>query len=180
MARSYDIAILSQKVEQIEGSIKANDVVANPTGEATDALEKVQIDGTIYSLPDVEANPEAAATVGLTKIGVDGTIYSIPSIYDDIAVVEGTLATGDLEIDYPTGFTSSNSCIISVMYNSGGSRWDCVPNATISTVAASLRDTKIVFYNGASAINDKTLRIVLKKIPVPVQASTRKKTKKED
>lgn len=51
MARSYDIAILSQKVEQLEGSIKANDVIANPTGAATASLEKVQVDGTIYSIP---------------------------------------------------------------------------------------------------------------------------------
>lgn len=50
MSRSYDIAILSQKVEQMEGSIKANDVVANPTGDTSAELKTVQIDGTKYSI----------------------------------------------------------------------------------------------------------------------------------
>lgn len=51
MARSYDIAILSQKVEQMEGSIKANDVIANPSGETTGDLTSIQIDGVKLNVP---------------------------------------------------------------------------------------------------------------------------------
>ena len=179
MARSYDIAILSQKVEQMEGSIKANDVIANPTGETTADLTAVQIDGTKYKVSKVEANPEAAATTGLTKIGVNGTVYSVPGIYDDIAVVEGTLAAGDNEFDYPTGFNVSNCVIISVMYSPGTDRWDTLPNSNYNGILGSLRATKVVFYNGATALNDKPGRIVLRKIPVATQ-STRSRKKKEE
>lgn len=152
MARSYDIAILSQKVEQLEGREAGTNVIANPEEAATSTLEKVQI---------------------------SETIYSIPGIYDDIAVVNGTLASGDNEFDYPAGFTVSNCVIISIMYQPGTDRWDTLPNSNYATVLGSLRASKIVFYNGASGIDDKPIRIVLKKIPIATQ-STRSRKKKED
>ena len=57
-------------------------VVANPSGTATDELEKIQVDDTIYSIPtgtEVEANPSGSATDELEKIDIDGTIYGIPT-----------------------------------------------------------------------------------------------------
>lgn len=90
MARSYDIAILSQKVEQIEGSIKANDVVANPTGEATADLSKVQIDGTIYGVSDVKANPTGDATAALSSISIDSTKYTLDKNITFASVWTGT------------------------------------------------------------------------------------------
>lgn len=64
MARSYDIAILAQKVEQMEGSIKANDVIANPTGDATADLAKVQIDGTKYNIKSMTNYSETEQVIG--------------------------------------------------------------------------------------------------------------------
>ena len=93
MARSYDIAILSQKVEQIEGSIKANDVVANPEGEATADLSKVQIDGTIYGVSVVDANPTGTASTLLKKIGIDGTNYNVPHTAANIDYETGSVKT---------------------------------------------------------------------------------------
>lgn len=66
--------------------VNANDeggteVIANPTGTATDDLEKIQIGAGIYAIPEgtsVEANPTGTATDDLTKIEIDGTIYGIP------------------------------------------------------------------------------------------------------
>lgn len=56
-----------------------SDVEANPQGSATDVLDKVDIDGTIYSIEGtpVEANPQGSATNTLTKLGIDNIIYDI-------------------------------------------------------------------------------------------------------
>ena len=59
-------------------------VEANPsTGTAVGSLQRVTIDGSIYTVDGgsggsvVEANPSDPATVVLRKLGVDGTVYSV-------------------------------------------------------------------------------------------------------
>ena len=48
---TWNPAQLNQRINELEAKVKAADVEANPTGEATEALEKVSIDGNIYSIP---------------------------------------------------------------------------------------------------------------------------------
>lgn len=61
---------------------KGTNVVANPEGEATTELNKIQIGNSIYEIPeggsDVEANPIDPATEELQKIKIGNTVYSIP------------------------------------------------------------------------------------------------------
>ena len=61
-------------------------VEANPsTGTTVASLQRITIDGSIYSIDsggggsEVIANPSDPATVVLRKLGVDGTVYSIDS-----------------------------------------------------------------------------------------------------
>lgn len=55
-------------------------VIANPSGEATADLEKLQVGTTIYDVEgnEVIANPSGTSSTDLTKLSVDGTIYGIP------------------------------------------------------------------------------------------------------
>lgn len=71
---------LKEAIEQGGGG--GTTVVANPAGEPTDDLNKVQIGSTIYDIPEgaeVEANPTDSASETLTKLKVDNIIYSVPS-----------------------------------------------------------------------------------------------------
>ena len=52
MIDSWNAAKLNERINQVESKIQANDVIANPTGAATEDLTKVSIDGTIYDLTD--------------------------------------------------------------------------------------------------------------------------------
>lgn len=73
---------LKQVIEQGGGG-GGTTVIPNPSGEATDDLEKVKIGSTIYSIPeggtDVEANPTGTATDELDSIRIGNDIFSIPS-----------------------------------------------------------------------------------------------------
>lgn len=72
---------LKEAIEQGGGG-GGTTVIANPTGEPTDDLNKVQIGSTIYDIPEgteVEANPTDSASETLTKLKVDDIIYSVPS-----------------------------------------------------------------------------------------------------
>lgn len=55
-------------------------VIANPSGEATADLEKLQVGTIIYDVEgnEVIANPSGTSSTDLTKLSVDGTIYGIP------------------------------------------------------------------------------------------------------
>ena len=55
------------------------DVAANPGGEASGgALTTIFINGVTYSLSDVVGNPEQEAGEALEKISINGTVFSIP------------------------------------------------------------------------------------------------------
>ena len=54
-------------------------VVANPNREFTAALNKVEIDGAVYSVgTKVEGNPDEDATTLLEKLKVGDDVFSIP------------------------------------------------------------------------------------------------------
>ena len=64
---------------------KGTTVVANPSGEATTELKKLQVGNGIFSIPEgggggtvVEANPDASATDTLHKIKIGETVYKVP------------------------------------------------------------------------------------------------------
>ena len=65
MIDSWNAAKLNERITQVEKKIIANDVSANPTGAATAELEKVSIDGTVYSILPVPEDP--------TELYFDGT-----------------------------------------------------------------------------------------------------------
>lgn len=73
---------LKEAIEQGGGG-GGTTVIPNPSGEATDDLEKVQIGSTIFDIPeggtDVEANPSGTATDDLESIRIGNDIFSIPS-----------------------------------------------------------------------------------------------------
>ena len=74
--------LLLEVKEVIEQGGGGTTVIANPTAEATDDLEKLQVGSTVYGIPvgtDVEANPQDSASETLTKLKVDNTIYSVPN-----------------------------------------------------------------------------------------------------
>lgn len=72
------------------------EVVANPEGEATTDLTKLQVDETIYGVPQpttVVANPTLAGTeANLTGLQVGDTKYAVPTPIDVVAnpVLAGT------------------------------------------------------------------------------------------
>ena len=85
-------------------------VVANPEGEATAALAKLQVGEGIYSIPQpttVEANPVGEATTGLTKLEVGSTIYSIPQAYTPISYSTTEQDTGLKWIDNSTIYSKT-------------------------------------------------------------------------
>lgn len=64
----------------IISSSSGTKIVPNPSGSATDTLEKLQIENTIYDFDagtEVIANPTGTATDTLNVISIDGTIYEI-------------------------------------------------------------------------------------------------------
>lgn len=66
------------------GGGSGSSVTPNPTGVATDTLNTVDIDGTIYAMPaDVEANPLSSGTEDLTKIKVGSTTYDVQHLTVD-------------------------------------------------------------------------------------------------
>ncbi len=59
-------------------------VEANPSGAATDTLEKLAVGNNIYAIPEpenVEANPSGTASATLEKLAIGNNIYSIPPEY---------------------------------------------------------------------------------------------------
>ena len=70
-------------IREVKQSI-GDQVEANPTGEASDTLEKIKIGESVYAIPQgeigdqVEANPTGEATETLEKIKIGETIYTAP------------------------------------------------------------------------------------------------------
>lgn len=87
-------------------------VTPNPLGPATDELQSVDIDGTIYSIPaNVEANGASVVTEGaLTKLTVGDDVYSVQNLTVDNSLDDTssnpisnsavTTAIGNIASDY--------------------------------------------------------------------------------
>lgn len=72
-------ADLAEAIEDLQESAGVA-VVANPEGEASADLTKLQVGEAIYGIPaKVEANPEASATANLGKLKVGSVVYAIPA-----------------------------------------------------------------------------------------------------
>ena len=88
MINTWNPAEISDKLNQLEGQIKANDVIANPEGEATEALTKVEIDGDIYSVQEVATTAEDVSydntESGLTADDVQAAIDEVEGRVDTL------------------------------------------------------------------------------------------------
>ena len=159
MARSYDIAILSQKVEQIEGSIKANDVIANPAGETTADLSAIGIDGSNYNIPKIYDLVKTKSVSHTATVAAGGTVNWNP-MTDDIGM------TGYTPIGV-IGFKFNNVSLIWVNHNIEDSDYGMLIT-NISNASVTQTFTYNVLY--------------IKATPVTTQAttSTRSKKKKEE
>lgn len=97
MINTWNPAEISDKLNQLEGQIQANDVIANPTGEATETLTKIGIDGDIYSFTaTVEADdiPYDNTASGLTADDVQDAIDELRTAIGNIPVVKKTTKSG--------------------------------------------------------------------------------------
>lgn len=125
LATSTEITLTAEQIELLKGintlwtdgdnikltaaQLELVKVIANPSGQATGTLEKLQVNDEIFDIPaelpevassdegkvltvnssgeweaadipvQVEANPADTATTDLTKLGVRGTVYGIPA-----------------------------------------------------------------------------------------------------
>lgn len=84
MIDSWNAAKLNERITQVEKKIQSNDVIANPTGTATDTLEKISIDGDIYSigsgLPEVTVSDNGDVLTVLEGVWAKGS--PSPSVID--------------------------------------------------------------------------------------------------
>lgn len=101
MINTWNPAELNQKINQLEATIIAQDVEANPTGEATGTLTKVGIDGTIYALND----ETTAAKVSYDNTSSGMTADDVQDAIDELNTSIGTLSSGKVDND---GFASSS------------------------------------------------------------------------
>ena len=96
--------VMADNIKTLNEKIKEADVNANPEGEATGTLTKLEVDGEIYAIPQgtsVVANPEDEATDTLTKLEVGEEVYEIPS-YTPISYSATKQDTGMKWIDGST------------------------------------------------------------------------------
>ena len=78
MVDSTNPRIMADNIKMLAAGSGGSSVVANPEGEATEDLAKLEVDGTVYGIPEIEVNPEGAATTDLEKLKVGDTTYAIP------------------------------------------------------------------------------------------------------
>lgn len=97
MINTWNPAEISDKLNQLEGQIKANDVIANPTGEATETLTKIEIDGDIYSFTAETTAADVSydnTSSGLTADDVQDAIDELNTTTGAIPVIEMVELTG--------------------------------------------------------------------------------------
>lgn len=92
MIDSWNAAQLNERIDQVEKKIQSNDVIANPTGEATADLSKISIDGTVYSILPVPEDP--------TELYFDGTEWITKTlIWENEDVTLSFTGLSDLDLD---------------------------------------------------------------------------------
>ena len=93
MINTWNPAEISDKLNQLEGQIQANDVIANPTGEATETLTKIGIDGDIYSFTAETTAADVSYDNTSSGLTADDVQEAIDEITTRTTVAEKT-ATG--------------------------------------------------------------------------------------
>ena len=108
MMNTWNPAEIMDKLNQLEAKVKAEDVEANPTGEATETLTKIGIDGDIYSFTAATSADDVSydnTTSGLTADDVQEAIdelkTSMPTFTTSTVEVT-TGATGTVTLDITT------------------------------------------------------------------------------
>ena len=97
MINTWNPAEISDKLNQLEGQIQANDVIANPTGEATETLTKIGIDGDIYSFTAETTAADVSydnTSSGLTADDVQDAIDELNTAIGNIPVIVRDTYTG--------------------------------------------------------------------------------------
>ncbi|MEN8118489.1 MAG: hypothetical protein ABFS16_16015, partial [Bacteroidota bacterium] len=124
---------------------------------------------TINSNGDVgigTSSPDAKLDVdGSTKLGASGIIFS------EIREFTGTTGTGhSKEVSYPTGYTYTNTRVLSLEVNYAGAMW-CSMGQHVGTssseykVSCTLKSSAIIiYYPDDSTMHNKPFRMVLMKV----------------
>ena len=150
--------MLADNIKALDKKIVSGDVIANPTGEATGSLTKLQVDESIYSISQgttVTANPEDEATSELDKIGVGTSVFSINNLHIITDTVStGTEASSSNSIIFDNAMPDTNYAIFTNI-ESGGNGWATfgimIENKTvngfdISTYNAATHDSATIRY----------------------------------
>lgn len=79
MVDSTNPRIMANNIRELSDKIAANDVEGNPSGSGFNTLlTKIKIDSKKFKLPNqVEANPAGEATDALEKISIGSSIFSL-------------------------------------------------------------------------------------------------------
>ena len=169
MINTWNPAEIMDKVNQLEAKIKAEDVEANPTGEATETLTKIGIDGDIYSFTaetDADNVSYDNTTTGLTADDVQEAIDELNSskmnniIRSDTPLQIAIETFSNLEIDNDTititpahtPYYESNFRPLFVSFT-GGTTTPTIINTTVS-------DNKIVISTSGTLSNTNRITVL--------------------
>lgn len=145
MINTWNPAEISDKLNQLEGQIQANDVIANPTGEATETLTKIGIDGDIYSFT-AETTAEDVSydntDSGLTADDVQEAIDELDTTIGTIPVIVRDTYTGTTNASGAISIPAANAPLektinIFVISPSG---YTCSYSKGTTTYGAKVRD----------------------------------------
>ena len=199
MARSYDIAILSQKVEQLEGSIKANDVIANPTGETTGDLHSIQVDGVKLNVPhtadDIAYDSNTSVKNKINSITDFSTTERVVGHWtDDKPIYEKTITIENFDLDGTSAFFPNvhfGQIVIANYFSNVDKMW-CNYDGTILYVTAienyrsvmlvDMQSPKLTIFS-IPEYTGTTLTLTMrytKTTDTVENRSTKKKSKKEE
>lgn len=155
--------------------ITTETVVANPTAEGTEQLQKLQVGNTVYNMPEGEtvvANPMAEGTEQLQKLQVGNTVYNMPGgggggltktkvtlteLQNMVNEVQSAIANGD-----ETKFYELLGTPIYILFNEydfGSSAFDSLPLGVFGPDVSGgfgfvIQKTYIYGYNNKITIRD--------------------------
>ena len=141
MVDSTNPRIMADNIKMLAASSGGSSVVANPEGEATEDLAKLEVDGTVYGIPEIEVNPEGEATEDLAKLEVGGTIYAIPEPESGVAYSTTEQKIGkwvDNKDLYMRTFTTDSGVTSWTFINDSSiDIKGCIPEATYADCSSS-------------------------------------------
>ena len=131
MIDSWNAAKLNERINQVEQKIQANDVIANPTGDATAELNKISIDGTIYS------NTDTHTSFKTEHLSVDNVTVPASGSYNFNLRALLTIPEGYTPISF-TQFNSGGAGIVFNTVSFADNQYGCIVknlSATEATVS---------------------------------------------